>query len=448
MAIIPLANQSYARTGLPKARLINLYREITPEGPTPYTLRQRPGLVQDSTVGFGPIRCIVTHQGARFVVSGTRVFRAGVQIGLIAGSGIVRFAQSDTELVFVVGGVAYLAGTSSLTAITIPDGDEVSDVAFAAGRFIYSISDTGKFRYSEIGDATDIGDLNFATAESNPDAITAVITLGDDVLFFGESSTEWWAPTQDTAAPFQRYNGRRYDIGCAAQFSAIRIDNGCIWVGTSQRQDRTDLRVYHTGAVAEVISTPAIDALLARCADISLATAFEAPVEGRSFYVLSIPGVATMVRDMREGLWSEWSSYEADIFRVRCADGGVYGDAVSNQLWTLDLNANTDGDDPIVRICSANYPVLRRDRCVSVELFGARGEATTATEPVVEIRYTDHEDADWSDWYEAPIGPTGVFPRARWTGLGMMEAPGRTFEFRCSEDVLFAPYGLTVNDRL
>ena len=58
---------------------------------------------------------------------------------------------------------------------------------------------------------------------SHRDTVT-METLGDDLLFFGESTTEWWGPTGDTAAPFQRYSGRRYDTGSAAQNSACRID--------------------------------------------------------------------------------------------------------------------------------------------------------------------------------------------------------------------------------
>ena len=72
--------------------------------------------------------------------------------------------------------------------------------------------------------------------------------------------------------------------------------------------------------MAEVVSTPAIDALLSQCADISLATAIEVPTEGRSFYVLNIPGVTTVAFDVREKTWAEWSSYGEDTFRIQCAD--------------------------------------------------------------------------------------------------------------------------------
>lgn len=445
MPLAPLSSQAYGRSGLPKARLVNMYVERTPEGPTDSVRRGRPGLVASSTIGNGPIRGVMTHQGDRFVLSGTRVYRAGVQVGIIPGLYRVRYAQSDTQLVIVADGIVYLVG-GSVTTIAMPDGELVSDVAYAAGRFIYTMADTGKFRYSDIADAETIGGLNFATAESNPDAIVSVETLGQDVLFFGQSTTEWWGPTSDIAAPFQPYTGRRYDVGSAAQNSAARIDNGLFFVGTAQRSDRTDLKVYRTSSIAEVISTPAIDAFLARCADISLATAVEVPMEGRSFYVLNIPGVTSVAFDVREKTWAEWSSYGEDIFRIQVADAGIYGDFDTSQLWTVDPEATTDGSDPLVRICSAYVPTISRERMSSLHLYGARGEGALGTSPVVEMRYTDTDDAGWGVWVSASLGAYGEHPKARWFQLGQMQPPGRIIEFRCSDDVLFAPFGLAVNE--
>lgn len=445
MPLLPLASQTYGRAGLPKARLVNMFVEQTPEGPTSNVRRARPGLALSSTLGFGPIRAITTHLGYRYVVSGTRVYRDAVQIGVIAGQYRVRFAQSDEQLVMVAEGTAYLVD-GTVVAITMPDADTVTDVAFSAGRFVYSVGTGGQFRYSEIADAEDIGDLNFATAESDPDNITSVEPLGSDLLFFGERSTEWWGATSSTAAPFQRYDGRRYDVGSAAQNSAVRIDNGIIWVGTAQRTDRTDLKVYRTSAVAEVISTPAIDALLSQCADISLATAIEVPTEGRSFYVLNIPGVTTVAFDAREKTWAEWWSYGEDTFRIQCSDAGLYGDNLTGKLWTLDADRNTDGDDAMIRMCSVYLPTAERLRCKRIELYSARGEGALGTEPVVEMRYSDADDSDWSDWVSADLGPHGVSNRIRWHQLGQMKPPGRIVEFRCSDDVLFAPFGVVVNE--
>lgn len=452
MPLAALSTQTYGRAGLYRAQLVNLYLERTPEGPTPYALRQRPSLSSYSTVSsVGPIRALTTFNGYQYAVSGTRVYRrllsasTWTQIGVIAGAGRVRHAASDNELVLLYEGVTYLTA-SAVTPFAMPDGDYVIDVGLAAGRFIYLVQGGGgKYRYSEVGDATNIPGLNFATAESDPDEGVGVESLGNDVVFFGTRTTEWAGATTSITAPFQPYTGRRYDVGCAAQNSIVKIDNNLLWIGTAQSTDRTDLKVYRTGSVAEVISTPAIDALLLECEDIASATAIEVPTEGRSFYVLNLPGVKSVAYDLREGLWGEWSSYQRDNFRLQVADAGIYGDAYTGGLWTLD-NGNKDGSDPMIRLCSAYIQTLQRGRLTSLELFSARGEITPDPDPIVEMRFTDTEDQGWSIWRSAPIGPTGTAARARWLQCGQLKPPGRALEFRCSDDVLFAPYGLSVGE--
>jgi hypothetical protein len=451
MPLIAISKQTYERQGLYRARLVNMYVEQTPEGPTPYALRQRPALSSYATVGIGPIRALLTHDGYQYAVSGTRVYRrllassTWTQVGIIAGADRVRHAASDTELVLLAGGVTYLTG-STVTAFAMPDDDYVLDIGLAAGRFIYLVQGGGgKYRYSEVGDATNIPGLNFATAESDPDEGVAVETLGNDVVFFGAKTTEWAGATTSITAPFQPYTGRRYDVGCAAQNSVVKIDNGILWIGTAQSTDRTDLKVYRTGSVAQVISTPAIDALLLQCEDISQATAIEVPTEGRSFYVLNIPGVKSVAYDLKEGLWAEWASYEQETFRLQVADAGIYGDASSGALWTLG-EGNKDGTSPMVRLFSAYIQAIDRRRLTSLELFSARGEVTPDPDPVVEMRSTDNEDQGWGIWRSAPIGPTGTAARARWMQLGQIKPPGRALEFRCSDDVMFAPYGLSVGE--
>ncbi len=444
IAPIPLAAQAYARAGLPGAELLNLYVEATPNGPTESARFARPGLVSNQTVGFGPIRGIKTHQGARFVISGTRAYKDGVLSGILPGSGLVRTAELDTQLVTAADSTAYLVDTM-VTPIAMPDGDPVLDVVEAAGRMLYLIAGTGKYRYSDIGDVTSIPGLAFASAEAAPDNLVAGTTLGDQVVLFGQYTTEFHYPTGDINAPFVRSQGQRYDKGCAAQNSIVLLDNGLFWVGTSQVNGRTDLAVYKTGGVPVVVSTHAIESLLSQCADITQASAFAAAADGHQFYVLNIPGVATVAYDVtapRGAEWARWGSYGQDTFRVQCAEGGLYGDNDDATIWTLDGTAYLDGTDPIQRVVSAYIPAMERQRLNKLSLLCARGVGAPATSPVVEMRYSDHEGQDFSAWREGPLGAAGASPQAIWRQLGQFYAPGRLFQFRCSDPVAFTPYGV------
>jgi hypothetical protein len=71
----------------------------------------------------------------------------------------------------------------------------------------------GRFYWIEPGETT-IDELDFATAESHPDAVLGVLPFGDQFWLPGERSTEVWYPTGDSSAPMLRLQGVVFDRGC------------------------------------------------------------------------------------------------------------------------------------------------------------------------------------------------------------------------------------------
>src|SRR5690606_14194770 len=70
----------------------------------------------------------------------------------------------------------------------------------------------GRFYWIEPGEVT-LDPLNFATAESYPDAILSAHRFGDNFWLTGEKSTEVWFPTGALDAPFERLQGAALDRG-------------------------------------------------------------------------------------------------------------------------------------------------------------------------------------------------------------------------------------------
>jgi hypothetical protein len=71
------------------------------------------------------------------------------------------------------------------------------------------------------------------------------------------------------------------------------------------------------------------------------------------------------------------------------------------------------------------------------------------SEPVVEMRYSDHEGGDFTNWMEEPLGEIGDRTKgamALWVGLGSFQAPGRLCEFRCTDPVYFSCYQVAYNE--
>lgn len=438
-----LASQAFDRQfGTARSLLVNLYAEMSPEGPATDRRVPRPGLAAYGELGAGPVRCVAFHLGDLFVVSGTRVFKGATQIGVIPGLSLVRYAQSDTELVMVAEGLAYLVA-DAVTDIAMPADDLISDVAVAGGRFIYTVQDSGKFRYSDIGDASTVGALNFASAESDPDNIVSVEVLGSDVVFFGENTTEWHVPIGDIDAPFQRNGGRRYDRGSACKSTAVKLDNTIFWVGTAQQG--ADLQVYRAAGVPQAVSNEGIETALAE-ADISLATAIAIVSTGHSFYVLNLPGVGTYAYDVKTGLWGEWQSFGQTTFRLQCGADGIYGDVDTGQLWTIDPNRRTDGSDLISFQVSAFVPVEEGVyRINAVRLHARTGIGSPGGSPVVEARYSKQGSEDWSSWREASLGAPGNHPRVMWRQWGRLAPSGLAIDFRFTGGADFVPHGVTID---
>lgn len=452
---MPSASLSYASLGrvdtLPLVSK-NMYIEPTPQGPFKTRRYPRPGLNQIAELGIGPITSFMFGL-VRVSVSGPKVFADNVQIGLVPASGVVRYAVSDEECVVISNNRAYYVdvGASTVTLIVDPDLPAVRDVIFIAGRFVYFDADTGgQFRWSELNDAQNIAGLAFASAESQPDPIVGALVLGDNFIIFGTKSGEWQYPVSNIDAPFQRSKGRRYDKGTTAIRSIALVDNAGFWVG----HDRI---IYRTSQVPSRISDADMEYRLQQLTDAELAAITSYPViySGHTFYVVNLPRLGSWAFDVGSKSWSEWSTWERGRFRADSCDAdGVMGDLYTGKLFKFSHLLFTDFDDAIDRRCAVFIALtggLQRNTNAILHCSKGVGLPTgLGSNPKVEMRFSDHEGADFTVWQEAPLGMMGDRSKAamaEWIGLGSFGSPGRLFEFRCTQPVFFSPYGFTYNER-
>lgn len=119
-----------------------------------------------------------------------------------------------------------------VTTVSTPDSIGMFDVATIASYVIcIPVQDgefIGRFYWIEPGETT-IDPLNFATAESHPDALLGVRPFGDQFWLPGEDSTEVWYPSGNAAAPMQRLQGVVFDRG-AWEGTAVAIKETLIIV--------------------------------------------------------------------------------------------------------------------------------------------------------------------------------------------------------------------------
>lgn len=452
MPALQFTTQNYEMNdfSLPPARLVNMYVQASPNGPSKDVRLPRPGLLQGYEVGSGPIRGLYQQEGVFggdvFAVSGVEVYRSSTLLGTVADGDFVQFAASSEELVITSGGNAYIYDGSTLTEITDPDLPSAAGVVTSAGRFVYTTVDSDVFYYSEINDAGNIDGLAFATAEGSPDPNIGITVLIDEIFFLGASSVEMWFPTGDADAPYQRTLNRRFERGCAAQGSVVKMDNTVVWLGN-------DRIVYRAGNVPERISTHGVEQALQNCGAIEDCTAWEASFDGHTFYALNIPEQATFVYDAATQQWAEWQSYGRETFRIRTGinvNGAAYlGDDDSGDVWTFDRNKYEDGDDPLTRLASAFAPMPGGTApCFSVMVQCVRGVGNSAApNPKVSMRYSDDGGRLWSSWTDRTLGRSGRYgDKAVWWRQGIMRSPGRLFEFRITDPVLGVMSQVTLNE--
>lgn len=445
MPALQFNSSIYARPGYGTApsRLQNFFVEIIDQ--ETFRLLPRPGLLASSVLGSGPIRLIWRQlgllDGAVYVVSGGNVYKGGALIGTIGATGPISVAASYTQMVITSGGLAYLWDGTTFAQITDPDLPSASWVAYFGGQFVYCTVGSDTYYWSAVNDAGNIDGLAFATAEQSPDPNQGVLAFGDELVFCGADTIEFWTYSGNANAPFIKIQLRSFLHGVAAMASVVLLDNTFFFVGKGDE----GWAVFRAENQPIALSDPTISQALAACDDLPGITSYVAGFGGHLFYVLNIPGQGSFAYDVTTKLWAEWTSYRQPTFRGLCAemiDGVAYvGDFLTGQVWTLDTSTFLDGTEPITRLASAFTQQLSGKRPFNrVMLECARGVETLTgqgVEPYVELRYSDDRGNTWSTWRQRFLGKQGNYrTRAIWDNLGTVIPPGRHYEFRVTDPVV------------
>jgi hypothetical protein len=467
MPALQFSTQAYGRPGLglPEARLINCLLEPTPAGPTQAARFGRPGLTANGTVGVGPswgrFRASGAFDGETFEISGTELYREGVLVDALPGSGQPQWAfygdddeaTSEDQLGILRDGVYYVYDGTTLETITAFEDDDPDTLPYFVDIEVISsrgllLTRSGRYYWTEVADLKTINALSFATAETAADGGVALAKRGQQIAVFGNETVEWLFPTGDADAPFQSTQSATFDRGCACIGSVARIDNTIAWVG----EDRI---VYRASDVPVRISTHGIEQRLRQCGSIEDIHADIIAFDGHTLLILHIPGQGTFAYDFSTTQWTEFQSYERELFRARyplALDGEItFGDDETGGIWHFDPEAFSDNGDPLTRLISGGALIKSGAiRCDSVMLQCARGVGLATgpgSRPVVEMRYSDDAGQTWSDWEAEGLGLQGEYSvKAIWRRLGLMTSPGRVFEWRVTDPVLVTFSGATINE--
>ena len=445
-------------------RSVNVYVEQTEAGPKQAARIARPGLTYQYAVGPGPIlRAFQSpgiFNGDPFFISGGSVYRAQTYLGTVPYSLQPRMVASLTQLAIVSGGSLYVYDGTALTLVRYFDDGVTplppfSSVAILYNIFVFTVSGSTEFFWSEAGDATVINATNFSNAQTSPDPIVEIAVLAEELFFFkSANATEIWDynPIVNSAdqvtQPFQLSQGRTYIRGTPSQGSVAKLDNALFWIGA-------DLEVYRTGWVPTKVSTPLIDdRLRAAMSSIGQTTAFALGIEGHWLYVINLPQLGeSYAYDCATKLWAQWGSQmEFDslpglfIGGCMCGQGATIwvGDATNGNVYLLDVASNTDNGLTRAAIVSAAlWSTEGTKRLNNVTIACVRGVGTaTAPNPQVWMRLSTDGGRTFSSWMAETLGPEGGYRyKATWRNLGIIQQPGVLLEFAVLDPVNFTVEG-------
>ena len=152
----------------------NLWPQLNPDpaAKSPYILDAFPGLKSFASITGNQDRGMFEHLGVAYKVTDNTLYSvdsAGVEtsLGTIPGVDRCIFDGIGTNVIIVASGIPYQWDTVGLTLTTITDSDLETPNACAHlnNQIIYD-GDGGRFVTSDVGDATSLQGLNYATARS------------------------------------------------------------------------------------------------------------------------------------------------------------------------------------------------------------------------------------------------------------------------------------------
>lgn len=222
-------------TGAHTARLVNLYSEgVGAGGTTDAVLRSCFGMDALADLDGVFVRAMAAYDGAVYVLMSGSLWR-------VEGGGATRLATVATGS---RGSLSWNLGKLSLcineqyyvwdgTTLTTPATGAVSGVVwveYLAGRTIIGEAGSDKFAWSDIGDPSTFGGLNFATGEAREDATVIGLVTGDVLYLMGERTTELWAPAGSGANAFARV-GVVIERGVKARALACKAAGALFFIG-------------------------------------------------------------------------------------------------------------------------------------------------------------------------------------------------------------------------
>lgn len=419
---------------------INLYPEVT-QGSEKTVSALLPTPAMRTLYGSGdPAKCramTTLSDGNLYAVYGTKLYKLD-SAGFnqmpdvdIDGDNPVIVAENSRYACFISDSTVYTLDMLNNkweqygAALLYP----ADDVVTLAQRFIFNRRDTGQIFWTDTL-STNIDALSFATAEANPDNVTALKSHNKQLWIFGEESTEIWYSTGDKDLPFAPMQGTSINAGCLQTKTIQEFGGSLAWL--SNTANGKAQVVITEGYQVQRISNHALEKELSSY-DLTDASAYVYQENGHSFYAINIPKAQkTWVFDGATGLWHERAIFKDGSFKRHPAEyHAMYkGEHIFAHVDRLLLMGNCTGcfdilgDEVLPQVrertthaVSRTKGMIRHNRLTLIAQQATGMDSTT--DPQVMLSWSDDDGVSWSDTRWRSLGKRGEHKkRTFWARLG------------------------------
>ena len=200
--------------------------------------------------------------------------------------------------------IIHTDGDENTQFIQDPDAPTKSThIVFLDGYFIANNVGTGKFQRSVLFEPLNWKALAFATAEGNPDDLSAILVKKLHLYLLGTRSGEIWF--NDGSTPFSPRRDTFIEEGIIAPNASIKVGEILLW--PNHKREIVALEGFRT----RVLSAP-IAKILQGFTSFSDAHADNIEIDGYGYYVMHFPGERrTLVYDYKIDAWYDWSFWNA-----------------------------------------------------------------------------------------------------------------------------------------
>jgi len=407
---------------------VDMYKDPS-SGEDMFGLYQIPGTELWKHLANGQVRCSATYDGKGYVVIGATAYqvqsdKTSRYLGTLqTTSGRISTAFNGTHVVFVDGpyGYYYNIETDVWADITDSAFYGATHVVFADGFFVFNRPNTGQWYWPKSSYTVEPFDgLNFATAESLPDQLEAIVAYRNILFFFGEDSMEPWNYTGKTL-PWSPMRQSFHEWGVAAKYTPIVANNTIFWLA---RDVRGQLQFKSMeGVVPSDVSTSALVNEWQSFTTVDDAFTLAFQMDNHDFIVLTFPTEnRTYIYDASMKLWfeaGEWNTKTGSFDRLRMnthmvlGNEHIVGDYKDGRLYKMASSlGDFAGKDMICLRRGAHMHNSRMGFAVNnLRLNGATGYGVPNASTVLYLaaRCSKDRGRTWSSSRNQSIGAVGNY---------------------------------------